>query len=170
MISYRMSSIGEALPQTHSYSGPSCGYNIWTGEPDPWEVYAGAQVWCVAWNIAECALGFEMDGTYGPEEGYAHILIIESDYIHPTQPWDCVKPDDVQALYSVSTQTFVAHIEHLLREAGVALDEPEDCSAYLEEHEEMLASWLHQHMKPVPVVWVDTLTKAAGTAEIRVLP
>lgn len=170
MISYRMSQIGEALPQTHSYSGPSCGYNIFTGEPDPWEVYEGAQIWRVAWNIAECALGFEMDGTYGPGDGYMHILIIESDYIHPTQPWDCVKPDDVQALYSVPTVAFVEYIEHLLSAAGITLDEPENCTAYLEEHEDVLASWLHQHRVPVPVRWVDTLTKAAGAAQIRVLP
>lgn len=83
---YRMSQIGDALPITWSYSGPPVG--ILTDEDPIWKVGRGAQVWRRPSQVALCALGADMDGTYDEGEGYDRLLIIEADYTVDGGSWD----------------------------------------------------------------------------------
>jgi hypothetical protein len=165
---YRMSSIGKsALPTTWAYDGV---------EDDAVQLAPGAQVWNDAAQIAQCALGAEMDGVYDAEHGYAHVMVIEARAVVDGGPWDAVVERDIVSIKSVETSKFVEALSIALFDLA-EFERDEDESDWREDFCNQTGDWparwiadndmniedaldelLGSITEQVTVVFVDTLT------------
>jgi hypothetical protein len=149
---YRVSSIGDALPETWGYCD---AYDL---ARDGIELGRGAQVFSDLNNIILTIYGIDVDGTYDEAHGYDRVLLIEADATVDGGPWSAVAPEDVTALRSISIADVKRIAEASMGDEGYDEDEIEE---WADDHafdlDEVLLDALREASTEAAIVWVDTL-------------
>ena len=146
---YRLSSMGAKFPISWSY-----GFEE--------DAVPGFQVWIHPWQVLSAILGYDMDGTYSPQDGYKDLILVRAaDVRDSVDPWYAVLPEDVLETRIADTSSIQRHLTERL-EAELGEDWDYDAQEYLEERDDELHDWLLQISKPTTVEFVDTLPKTAA--------
>jgi len=157
---YRISSIGDALPQRWSY----CDAFEVVADESGWSIVdhtsPGAQVWSSAAAVVAALMGHH-DGVYDAAGGYDRILIIEADETVDGGDWDAVTPQGVTSVRSLKVTGLIEALEPML---GEYEDEHDDDLGYwlaglddFDAANKIVENFLYSRSAGVEVQWVDTL-------------
>lgn len=141
---YRLSTMGAKLPTSYSY-----GFEE--------DAAPGFQVWIHPWQVLSAILGYDMDGTYSPQDGYNDLLLVRAESVRDSvDPWYAILPDDVLETRIVDARGVQQELTNTLEER-FGEDWEYDAQEWLDDNDDYFAQWLLKQSRPVSVQWVETL-------------